>query len=79
MGRGGAGGQDYASPVLADSRIYYITRSGLMYVMAAQPEFKLLAKNQFQGDDSGFSATPAISGGDLFTRSNKYLYCVSSS
>ena len=71
-------GKTTPRPVLADGRIYYVTRAGLMYVLAAQPEFKLLAKNEFPGDDSGFSATPAIGGNDLFVRSNKYLYCLSS-
>jgi hypothetical protein len=62
---------------LVNGRIYVVTRSGLTYVLAAKPEFEVLAKNQFGSDDSGFCATPAVSDGDLFIRSNTHLYCVS--
>jgi outer membrane protein assembly factor BamB len=75
--RSGPGGGEYASPVLADGKVYVVTRSGLTYVLAGKPEFQVLAKNQFESDDSEFCATPAISYGDIFIRSNKYLYCVS--
>jgi hypothetical protein len=30
-------------------------------------------------DDSDFNATPAISGNQLFLRSNRFLYCVRAS
>ena len=40
-----AAGQFYASPVLADGKIYYVTREGKTFVVAAQPEFELLATN----------------------------------
>ena len=68
-------GQDYSSPVLADGKIYFISRSGETYVYAAGPEFKLLGQNHFT-DGGDFSATPAVSDGQLFIRSSKYLYCV---
>jgi outer membrane protein assembly factor BamB len=76
-GRGGMGGQDYSSPVAADGKLYYITRAGETYVVPLQKEFKLLATNRFESDKSGYSATPAISDGELFIRSNTHLYCVS--
>ena len=72
------GGEDYGSAVVAGGNVYVLTTSGLTYVFEAKPEFKLLAKNQFESDDSGFNSTPAISDSELFIRSNKYLYCVSS-
>jgi hypothetical protein len=72
---GGMGGQDYSSPVLADGKIFYLSRSGTAYVYGVGPEFKLLCQNKFtSGGD--FSATPAISDGQIFIRSSKYLYCV---
>ena len=40
---------------------------------------ELLGQNRFASDDGDFSATPAISSGDLFIRSSKNLYCVSAS
>ncbi len=74
--RGGRGGQDYASPVMAGGKIFYVTRSGEAFVYAVGPEFKLLAENRFAADSGDFSATPAIGDGDLFIRSSKYLYCI---
>jgi outer membrane protein assembly factor BamB len=72
---GGMGGQDYSSPVMGDGKIYYLSRSGTAYVYAPGAEFKPLAQNQFtSGGD--FSATPAISDGQIFIRSSKFLYCV---
>jgi outer membrane protein assembly factor BamB len=76
-GRGGMGGEDYGSAVLADGKVYVLTTAGVTYVFEAKPEFTLLAKNQLASDQSGFNSTPAVSNGELFLRSNKYLYCVS--
>jgi outer membrane protein assembly factor BamB len=75
---GPGGGGDYASPVIVDGKIIYTTKSGKFYVVEAKPEFKLLATNDLSSDTSGFNGTPAISDGELFLRSNAYLYCVSS-
>ncbi len=76
-GGGGGGGGDYSSPVLANGKIYYVTRGGDMFVFDAGKEFKQLAVNRVTSDSEEFSATPAISNGELFIRSNKNLYCVS--
>jgi outer membrane protein assembly factor BamB len=78
-GRGGRGGQDYSSPVLAGGKIYYLTRSGEAFVYAVGPEFKLLFQNRFAPDGGDFSATPAVSDGQLFIRSSKCLYCIAGS
>jgi outer membrane protein assembly factor BamB len=72
---GGMGGQDYSSAVMADGKIYFVSRSGVGYVYTAGPEFKLLSQNKFESGGD-FSATPAISDGQIFIRSSKYLYCV---
>ncbi len=78
-GRGGpgGGGGDYASPVLVDGKIIYTSKSGKFYIVEAKPEFKLVGTNDLSSDTSGFNGTPAISDGELFLRSNAYLYCVS--
>ncbi|MEQ8786721.1 MAG: PQQ-binding-like beta-propeller repeat protein [Pirellulaceae bacterium] len=76
-GFAGRGGQDYSSPVIADGKLYYVARSGDMHVVALGSQFKQLATNRFSSDDGEFNATPAISNGELFIRSSKYLYCVS--
>ncbi|MEM9411814.1 MAG: PQQ-binding-like beta-propeller repeat protein [Planctomycetota bacterium] len=75
--RGGFGG-DYASPVLAEDKFYYIKRNGDMYVMSANKEMETLAVNRVTEDSEEFSATPAIVDGQIFIRSNKHLYCVES-
>ncbi len=44
--------------------------------MAADPKFKQIAVNQFASDTSDFNGSLAISDGQVFLRSNKFLYCV---
>lgn len=68
-------GQVYASALLADGRLYYLTRDGKMFVLAARPRFEQLAKNDF-GDRSVFNGSPAVDGNRLLVRSDKYLYCI---
>jgi outer membrane protein assembly factor BamB len=64
--------------VLADGRLYYLTRSGRMLVLAAKPEFQQLAVNDLD-DGSRFDASPAVDGKRLLIRSGKFLYCVGQS
>ncbi len=71
--RGGFGG-DYASPVIGDGRIYYVARSGQVFVLKASDRFAQLAVNHLASVGEDFSATPAISRGQLFLRSSKHLY-----
>jgi outer membrane protein assembly factor BamB len=73
---GGGGKPFYASVVLAGDKLICVSRRGGTYVLAAKPEFEQLAHNEFESDDSDFNASPAISDGQLFLRSNRYLYCV---
>ncbi len=75
-GRGGMMGQDYSSPVLGDGKLYFLARSGTAFVYAVGAELKPLAQNHFAPGSGDFSATPAISDGQLFIRSSKFLYCV---
>lgn len=75
-GRGGRGGQDYASPILVGDKLILVTRSGLTHVWQEGAEFKPIADNKFASDTSKFNGTPAVSGGRLFIRSDKALYCV---
>jgi hypothetical protein len=66
----------YASAVLADGRLYYVSRDKGTYVVAARPKFELLAHNVIESDTSVFNGTPAISNGQLFLRSDKHVYCI---
>lgn len=73
---GGGGNPFYASVVLADGNIYAVSRNSGTFLLAATPQFQQLAHNQLASDESDFNASPAISNGRIFLRSNKYLYCI---
>ena len=62
-----------ASPVAADGKIYFASEEGDIYVVQAGPEFKLLAENPMA---EICMATPAISEGVLFIRTQKHLVAV---
>lgn len=68
-------GQVYASALLADGRLYYLTRGGKTFVLAAQPRFEQLAVNDLS-DGSIFNGSPVAAGARLLIRSDKYLYCL---
>lgn len=73
--RGGRGG-DYGSPVIADGKFYFVKRSGDMHVLDLRDKLKPVSVNRVTNDSEDFSATPAISDGELYIRSNRHLYCV---
>ena len=77
FGGGGGRGGDYSSPVMGDGKIYYVSRGGDIHVIKATDKFEQLATNRLTSETEDFSATPAISSGQIFVRSNKHLYCVS--
>jgi outer membrane protein assembly factor BamB len=62
-----------ASPVVADGKLYVTSEDGVTTVLEAGPEFKVLAEN----DLAGYTlSTPAISDGQIFIRTDKFLYCI---
>jgi len=72
----GGGKPFYASVVLANDRLYAVSRTSGTFVLAARPQFKQLAQNRLESDTSDFNASPAVSNGQIFLRSNKSLYCI---
>ncbi len=68
-------GDMWPSPVLADGKLYFVSSRGRTFVLAAKPQFEQLAHNDL-GDSDHFNASPAITGGQLFLRSDRFLYCV---
>lgn len=68
-------GQVYASSLLADGKVYHLTREGKTFVLAAKPTFEELAVNSLE-DRSLFNGSPAVDGNRLLIRSDKYLYCI---
>jgi outer membrane protein assembly factor BamB len=65
----------YASAVIADGKIYVVSQQTGTYVLAAAPEFELVAHSD-PLDESIFNGSPAIADGKLLLRSDKYLYCL---
>jgi outer membrane protein assembly factor BamB len=70
-------GESYPSPLLADGKIYFVQRDGRTFVVAAKPQFEVLATNDLR-DGSSFDSTPVAIDGKLFIRSDKALYCIGS-
>lgn len=65
------GGNHSASPIYASGRVYFFDEDGKATVIAAAPEFEVLATNQL---DDGFMASPAVSGNALYLRTRSHLY-----
>lgn len=70
----GAGGL-YASVTEADGKLYAVTRRNGTFVLPAKADYEVLSHNMLD-DNSDFNASPAVSNGKLFLRSNKALYCI---
>jgi outer membrane protein assembly factor BamB len=71
-----AAGLIYASPVLVDGRLYYVSQRKGTYVVAAQPQYKLLAHNVFEDDGTRTNGSPAISDGHLLLRTDQAVFCI---
>jgi len=70
------GGAFYASVVRVGELLYAVSREGGTYVYPVGPDLDVLASNRIESDGTSFDATPAASGGRLFLRSRKALYCI---
>ena len=62
-----------SSPVLADDKIYVTNEDGTTTVYSAGPEFRILAENVM---DEYTLSSVAISEGQLFLRTDSFLYAV---
>ena len=63
---------NWASPIATASRIYFAS-AGKTVVVKPGPVFEKLATSDL-GDEN--AASPAVSGGLLFLRGQRYLYCI---
>jgi outer membrane protein assembly factor BamB len=62
-----------ASPIMIGDKVYAADEAGDVFVFAAEPTFKLLAKNRL---GEKVMATPAVADGRLFIRGDSHLYCI---
>ena len=62
----------YSSPVASDGKVYFLSRPGVLTVVEAGREQKVLSS--FELNEEAV-ATPAISGGRIYARTNQALYC----
>src|SRR5207248_6440869 len=63
-----------ASPIGAGGHVYVTNEDGTTTVLRAGDEARVVSRNAL---DEPTLATPAISGGAIFLRTDRHLYCVS--
>ncbi|MGL6094678.1 MAG: PQQ-binding-like beta-propeller repeat protein [Fimbriiglobus sp.] len=72
-------GKFSASPVFAAGNVYFASENGKTFVVAAKPEFELVAENRLV---AGCMGSPAVVGNDIILRTGArsetdyYLYCI---
>ena len=64
-------GEYYSSPVAAGHRVYIASAEGVVVVLDAGEELKILAKNKLDG---AILATPALVDGNIYVRTESHLY-----
>jgi outer membrane protein assembly factor BamB len=66
-------GEQHASLVFADGLVYLLNDKGVMNIVKPGPQFQRVAQNEL-GEEC--FASPAISHGQIFLRSESRLYCI---
>lgn len=66
-------GKFIASAVAGDGRIYLTNDEGTTFVLRAGRTFEVLAENRL---DAEVLASPAVSGGSIFLRTRRELFCI---
>jgi len=66
-------GEEHASLVSAEGRVYFLNDRGVMNVVRPGPKFERVAQNEI--GEKCF-ASPAISRGRMFLRGEKHLFCI---
>jgi outer membrane protein assembly factor BamB len=73
LGRTRIGGNHSASPVYAEGRIHFLSEACETTIVEATPEMPEIARNALPG---ACKASPAVSGGHLFLRTDTTLYAI---
>jgi len=66
----------YSSVTAADGKLYAISQEKGTYVLAAKPEFELLAVNTIADDASRANASIVVWNNRLLMRTDQALYCI---
>jgi outer membrane protein assembly factor BamB len=66
--------QFYASPIVADEKVWLLDRAGVMHIINAGPEYHLVAESPL-GEPS--DCTPAFSDKNIYIRTRNNLFCIS--
>ncbi|MCS6849688.1 MAG: PQQ-like beta-propeller repeat protein [Gemmataceae bacterium] len=70
------GGVTWGSIVHAAGRLYVLMRNADMLVLAARPQYEVLAVNSLGGGEQT-NSSPVISDGEIFIRTFRHLWCIS--
>jgi outer membrane protein assembly factor BamB len=70
-GRLEALGYYYSSPIAADNKVYIASADGVVVVLDARDELKVLSRNKLDG---AILATPALTDGKIYVRTENHLY-----
>jgi outer membrane protein assembly factor BamB len=63
----------YASPILAEGKVYLMDKKGIMHIIKTDEKFTLVGEPQL---GEGSVCTPAFADGKIIIRGDKNLYCV---
>lgn len=66
----------YASPIIADNKVYMIDRSGMGFVVKAAKTFEQVSETSL---GEAVDCTPAFSDKKIYIRGRENLYCISAS
>jgi outer membrane protein assembly factor BamB len=64
----------YASPIIADDKVWLLDRAGKMHIIKKSEKFELVSESSI-GEPS--DCTPAFSEGHIYIRGKENLYCIS--
>ncbi len=63
----------YASPVIAEGKVYFLDMDGVMHILAVDKTLKVIGKPEL-GERA--VSTPAFASGKILLRSYNHLYCI---
>jgi outer membrane protein assembly factor BamB len=67
------GNNVYASPIIAEDKVYLLDKNGIMHIFKADKEYVSLGEPKL-GEPS--ACTPAFTNGRIYLRGDKNLYCI---